>query len=193
MSLEKSEILHAAFDSHAVELEKLRLVAEQRIQQASGASSALKKAAKHIHGLIPLIKKGIDDGEIVPSSEPVEFLKVLVTWVSRAGNTCVAMSEMADSEGNRAEGEIRGYDLSIGIAKSRATEAATRAAEKAEVLSEGVGEGIGQKDDRNVIPLRPTGTRPARSDADLRKSEETKKPIQKRRKKTKVEKSTDEK
>lgn len=182
MSLEKSELLNLAFDSHATDLNKMRDGAESKMKQMAGAVEGLKTASKKIASFVPLIKDEILNENFKMPEDRAALTKLVVSWVGRCSSQCLALAEIAQDTGLRAEGQLRGLDMAIGMTKKRAEaegqkaegqkEAETKPDEAPQPATEAKAPSQGSKPrPGNVVPLRPVGVRPGQSVADQRKAE----------------------
>lgn len=176
MSLEKSELLNQAFESHAEDLDKAREHYHQRVSQMAGATGHLRGAAKKLSQHVQLIKDEIGAKDFKMPENQLELTELVVRWNRRAVGACIALADMAESEGFKSEGILKGLDLSIGIAKKRA--------ENEKAKAEGQREAGEHPDDADkttgdVVPIRPgiasnrtEGVHPGQSEAASRKEAE---------------------
>ena len=129
-----------------------------------------------------MLRDDVSKDEFKVPATDIELIKYVAKWIQRAQGTCVAMSDMANDEGLKAEGVLQGLDLSIGAAKKRAEAEGDKAEGQREAAKDAKGGEVTPI--RPGISERPTGVRPEQSEADQRKANDKPngKPTRRRRK-----------
>lgn len=173
MNLQKSEVKQGILRDLAVRFDEQKEALEKIVEQAVGAKTALVKMAKDIQALHGHADRDLDEGRITD----LDVLKLVKLYVTRAMEGCQNQAKHFEIMEIRQRGRLEQADIQVKMVEKLYKDEETRlravlaAIDDGTVTVDGSDISVAENPPSNVVPMRPTGTRPGKSIGQRRKEE----------------------